>query len=169
MIRQILFIGGADKTALAHAVCCEWVRQSRALGDVARVRDLEDSMMCCEGRVLAAGWQGVHDACGLPAGRIVSIERFSAEWLAAHCANVQGYALIILGRGGMDLPGSPDRKGHTTAVRKEPGKIQYFDPGFGTLVIDTVQELRQWLIDGIGAPGRRHWDLCQRSCALVQL
>ena len=169
MIRQILFIGGADKTALAHAVCCEWVRQSRLLGDVARVRDLEDSMMRCEGRGLADGWQGVHDACGLPAGQAASIERYNAEWLASQCGNVQGYALIILGRGGMDFPGAPDRKGHTMVIRKEPGKIQYFDPGFGTLVIDTLQELRQWLIDGMAAPGRRHSDLCQRSCTFVLL
>lgn len=167
MIRQILFIGGADKTALGHAVCCEWIRQSRALGDVVRVRDLEDSMARCAERELAAGWQGINAVCGLPADRAVWIDRFNADWLAAQSVSLQGYALIVLGNGGMYLPGSPDRAGYTMVIRKEPGKIQYFDPGFGTLVIDRVQELRQWLVDGVGAPGRRHWDLCQRSCAVV--
>ena len=169
MIRQILFMGGSDKTALGHAVCCEWVRQSRALGDVTRVRDLEDSMMRCAAGELADGWENVNSACCLSTDRAVWIDRFNAGWLAAQSASLQGYALIILGNGGMDLPGAPDRQGHTMVIRKEPGKIQYFDPAFGTLVIDTVQELRQWLIDGTGAPGRRHSDLCQRSCALVQI
>ncbi|MGH9352270.1 MAG: hypothetical protein ACRD2G_08940 [Terriglobia bacterium] len=169
MVRQILYMGDANGFGVYHAVCCEWVRQSRDLGNVTRVRELENSMIPCVNWDPAAGWQGINDAYRFPVDRVVWSARFNAEWLAAHCARLHGYALIVLWNGGINLPAAPQREGHTVAVRKEPGKIQYFDAHLGTLEIDNPQELCRWLLNGPNAPGERYPEFRERRCELVRI
>ncbi|HEV2416821.1 MAG TPA: YopT-type cysteine protease domain-containing protein [Terriglobia bacterium] len=169
MIRPILFMGDANGLGVGHAICCEWIRKSRKLGDVTRVRELENSMVPCANWEPSSGWQGIQDAYGFPIDRVVRRFRFDAGWLAGHCARLHGYALIVLWNGGINSPDAPQRTGHTVAVRKEPERIQYFDPNLGTLAIDTSQEFCRWLVSGPSAPGEMYPEFCKRCCEVVQV
>lgn len=168
MARQVLYMGGFDSSGACHAICCEWIRQSRDLGGVTRVRDLESPLACRSDWDPGAGWQAINEIYNLPIDRVVWRARFDADWLAAHCVRIQGYALIVLWKGGIHVPnGTHGREGHTMALRKQPGRIQYFDPDLGTLQIDNTQDLSRWLRSGVNGPFERYPEFMQRQCELV--
>ncbi|MGH9404192.1 MAG: YopT-type cysteine protease domain-containing protein [Terriglobia bacterium] len=168
MARQILYMGGFDSSGVCHTICCEWIRQSRDLGNVTRVRELESPLTCRADWDPATGWRAINETYNLPVDHVVWRARFDSDWLADHCARIHGYALIVLWNGGIYPPNrTHGLEGHTVALRKQPGRIQYFDPNLGTLEIDNAQELGCWLRNSLNAPGGRYPGLRGRRCELV--
>ena len=167
MIRPVLFMGDGKKLGATHAVCCEWIAQSRRRGTVAKVSELEEGLARRAAWNSCAGWRAIHEAIGLPVERSSSVGLFDARWLAGHLATLHGYALLVLSGGGIDPPEAASRRGHTVALRSEPGNIQYFDPNIGTLQIDTVREFCGMLAKGPLAPGERYAEFSRMRCELA--
>jgi hypothetical protein len=170
MVRQILYMSEFDVAGISHAICCQWIKQSCELGSVTAVRQLISSDVTFPVLDAAGGWQGINGIYQLPVRELFSRPRLDSAWLAERSTRINGYALILLGGGGVGVQSESHRKeGHTLAVRKQPGNIQYFDPNVGTLQFDYSSDLRDWLLAAPSAPSGLYPELRNRECKFAKV
>lgn len=170
MAQQILAMGNFNVAGICHAISCQWVKQSRALGDVTAVHQLGSPMAMFMNWQLPADWHGINENYHLPQADVSTNAMLDGAWLAEQCTRLNGFALIVLWGGGISVARKAhDIQGHTVAVRKDGAKLQYFDPNIGTFQFDNSLEMFDWLPTDHNGPVQKYPTLRNRTCEFVRV
>jgi hypothetical protein len=170
MATKILDMGNFNSSGICHAICCKWIKQSRVLGDITAVSQLGSPMAMFMNWQLPDDWHGINDNFHMPHDNVTTRDQLDAQWLAEQATKMTGYALIVLWGGGINVAeGAHAVEGHTVAVRKEPGKAQYFDPNIGTFQLKNSFEVFTFLSSDPNGPYLQYPTLRNRNCEFVKV
>jgi hypothetical protein len=170
MPNQILDMGNFNVAGICHAISCKWIKQSRLLDNVNSLQQLGSPLAMFMNWELPGDWQGINDNYHLPHDDVVTRPQLDGQWLAEQSMGINGYAIIVLWGGGIDVAaGAHALAGHTVAVRKQPGRIQYFDPNIGTFQFSNSLEMYNWLPADPNGPYMQYPTLRNRQCEFVKV
>ena len=170
MPNQILNMGNFNVAGICHAISCQWIKQSRQLGNVTTVQQLGSPAAMFMNWQLPNNWQGINRNYHMPFNNVVTRTQLDGQWLAEQCTRINGYALIVIWGGGINVAaGAHAVAGHTLAVRKEAGRIQYFDPNIGTFQFANSMEMYDWIPGDPNGPYMRYPGLRNRQCEFVKV
>jgi len=103
MPHQILYMGNFNVAGICHAISCKWIKQSRLLGNVNTLQELESPMAMFTNWQLADDWRGINENYHLPAVEVLIRPHLDGQWLAEQSTRINGYTLIILWGGGISV------------------------------------------------------------------
>lgn len=170
MPAQIFQTGNLNVAGICHAISCQWINQSRRLNNVTTLQQLGSPAAMFMNWQLPNNWQGINANYHLPSNNVVTQPQLGGQWLAEQCTRINGYALIVLWGGGINVAaGAHAVSGHTVAVRKQAGGVQYFDPNIGSFQFASSLELYNWIPTDPNGPYMQYPALRIRQCEFVKV
>ena len=167
MPNKIFDTGSLNVSGICHAICCKWIKASRQKGQVQSLLDLGSPMAMFMNWELPGNYKGINELYHLSIISVKKQPRLDGGWLAQQATTSSGYGLIVLWGGGLDVKsGSHVQNGHTVAVCKETGKVEYFDPNDGAYSFSNSMELYSWLPNELLT---KYPELSNRECEYVKV